>query len=265
MTHTKTKILVSGVGGDQLLALRLVLQSSSAELSGITVRGDDHQAAQQAAQLLETYGVAALPIATGEKKALLSAQRLELTDPKAGITASELIVSQANQHTGKLHLVVLGPLTDLVKALAIDPDLPHKLAGVIVMGGAIRVPGDVTAVAEANIYSDPEAAAFVLASELPLTLVPLDVTQKVALPMGQDYVEGLDACTAVLAVIEPETLQKTKMKLTVDCQSVLSRGAVLADLRAIPRIGSDVEVCVDVDGQRVVQHIREVLEAGGVQ
>ncbi len=49
------------------------------------------------------------------------------------------------------------------------------------MGGAVAAPGNATHVAEFNIWSDPEAAALVLSAGLPLTLVPLDVTERVVL------------------------------------------------------------------------------------
>jgi purine nucleosidase/pyrimidine-specific ribonucleoside hydrolase len=55
-----------------------------------------------------------------------------------------------------------------------------RLAGIIAMGGAVRESGNVTRYAEFNIMADPEAAATVLCAEVPVTLVPLDVTRKVA-------------------------------------------------------------------------------------
>ncbi|WP_025721252.1 nucleoside hydrolase [Paenibacillus sp. 1-18] len=76
----------------------------------------------------------------------------------------------------------VGPLTNLAIALDRCPELPTSLDGLIIMGGAVTVRGNVTEAAEANIYADPEAAAYVLGAGFPLTLVGLDVTMQTLLP-----------------------------------------------------------------------------------
>lgn len=72
----------------------------------------------------------------------------------------------------------MGPLTNLALALARDASLADRVARVTVMGGAALAPGNITAVAEANIGNDPEAAQAVLTAGWPVTLVPLDVTMQ---------------------------------------------------------------------------------------
>jgi purine nucleosidase len=72
--------------------------------------------------------------------------------------------------------VATGPLTNLALALRREPGLPGLVRDVTVMGGAVRVPGNITGRAEANIAGDPAAAAAVLGAAWPVTLVPLDVT-----------------------------------------------------------------------------------------
>jgi len=52
---------------------------------------------------------------------------------------------------------------------------------VVIMGGAVDVPGNVTADAEFNMYVDPEAAAEVFAADLSIDLVPLDATRQALL------------------------------------------------------------------------------------
>jgi inosine-uridine nucleoside N-ribohydrolase len=77
-----------------------------------------------------------------------------------------------------LHLVAVGPFTNVALALRRDPDLPRHLAGLTVMGGAART-GNVTAVAEFNVWADPEAAAAVFREAAPVTMVGLDITRQV--------------------------------------------------------------------------------------
>jgi inosine-uridine nucleoside N-ribohydrolase len=99
----------------------------------------------------------------------------------ADVDATDLIVRAAREARGTLVLVALGPLTNLALALARDPGALRRLARVVVMGGAVDVPGNVTPTAEFNIHVDPEAAAQVLGGGLTLDLVPLDATRQAVL------------------------------------------------------------------------------------
>lgn len=96
-------------------------------------------------------------------------------DPVAG-TAAELLVRLAHEHPGELRVLAVGPLTNLAIALELEPDLPSLVADVVIMGGAALVPGNVTPVAEANIWNDPSAAKTVFEAAWPITVVGLDVT-----------------------------------------------------------------------------------------
>jgi pyrimidine-specific ribonucleoside hydrolase len=81
-------------------------------------------------------------------------------------------------------LLALGPLTNVAEALERHPGLADGLAAIYVMGGALDVPGNLraggvdNAVAEWNSYIDPAAADRVLASGVPLAIVPLDATDR---------------------------------------------------------------------------------------
>ncbi|MDT8344182.1 MAG: nucleoside hydrolase [Thermohalobaculum sp.] len=97
-------------------------------------------------------------------------------DPRG---AARFLCETVAAHPGEVTIVAVGPLTNLAEALALDPAIAGGVKGVIVMGGAVGVPGNVTPHAEANIWQDPEAAAAVLAAGWPVTLVGLDVTEAV--------------------------------------------------------------------------------------
>jgi purine nucleosidase len=71
-------------------------------------------------------------------------------------------------------LCALGPLTNIAVALVMAPDIATAIAELVIMGGGTR--GNVTPAAEFNIHCDPQAAAIVFDSGLPITLVPLDAT-----------------------------------------------------------------------------------------
>lgn len=102
-------------------------------------------------------------------------------DPRA---SAQFIVDQARTHPGEITLVAVGPLGNLAAALLLEPALPQLLHQVILMGGAVVEPGNVSPVAEANIWNDPHAADKVFTAGWKLTMVGLDVTHQLILPVS---------------------------------------------------------------------------------
>jgi inosine-uridine nucleoside N-ribohydrolase len=101
-------------------------------------------------------------------------------DPRS---SAQFIVDMARQHPGEITVVAVGPLGNLAQALLIEPALPSLLRKVVIMGGAVLEPGNVSPVAEANIWNDPHAADAVFCAGFDLTMVGLDVTHQVILPV----------------------------------------------------------------------------------
>lgn len=102
-------------------------------------------------------------------------------DPRS---SAQFIVDMARQQPGEITLVAVGPLGNLATALKLEPELPHLLREVIIMGGTVVEPGNVSPVAEANIWNDPHAADHVFTAGWQLTMVGLDVTHQVILPVS---------------------------------------------------------------------------------
>ncbi|WP_240633021.1 nucleoside hydrolase [Paenibacillus montanisoli] len=209
--------------------------------------------------------------------------------------AGDFIVRSASEHEGELIVVALGRLTNVAQALKIDPGLPAKIKHLYVMGGAVHVPGNVTPASEANIWGDPEAADFVIQSGLNITLVGLDVTLKTLLHQShldmlqqtcsaenQEIVsflnrsmsyyfqfyrqsDALHQCApmhdplAVLVAIEPGIVQTQQMNMRVECRGEHTLGMTVADLRRKPAVGSPVQVCLDVDGERAIDLMLDVF------
>lgn len=80
---------------------------------------------------------------------------------------------------GTVTLCTLGPLTNIGTALSRAPDIAARIREVVLMGGGYFEGGNITPSAEFNIYVDPEAAEIVFTSEIPLVVLPLDVTHQV--------------------------------------------------------------------------------------
>ena len=98
--------------------------------------------------------------------------------------SAQFIVDMARAHPGEITLVAVGPLGNLSTALKLAPELPSLLREVIIMGGTVVEPGNVSPVAEANIWNDPHAADIVFSAGWKLTMVGLDVTHQLILPLA---------------------------------------------------------------------------------
>lgn len=95
-------------------------------------------------------------------------------------SAIDALIAAANAYLGELTLVTLGPLTNIAHALQQDPTLPKKIARCVVMGAAADHIGNVTPVAEFNMWCDPHAAEVVLASGMNLEFVGWDISRTYA-------------------------------------------------------------------------------------
>lgn len=126
--------------------------------------------------------------------------------------AIDAIVGHAHASQDPLVLVAAGPLTNIAAALLREPALPRLVARLVLMGGAYREPGNVTPVAEFNIWHDPEAArmvfrAFGAEGAAPLVAVGLDVTRKTLLVPADltalaERCAGLPGGSALLGFLE---------------------------------------------------------------
>jgi purine nucleosidase len=177
---------------DDALALGVALASPELRLVGVTcVARFARRRAAAAARLLGVAGRTDVPVFVGEDEAVLRKERFvwrEIEDeglpagPDARVhdePAPEAIVRLARE-VPELELVAIGPLTNLARALALDPELPSRVAGLTVMGGHVREarighllcrPG-----IDYNLCSDPEAAVTVLGAGFRTRLVTADVT-----------------------------------------------------------------------------------------
>ena len=185
-------------GVDDSLALAYLVSSPAVRLVGIgTVSGNtsSEQAARNSLDLLALLDAPEVPVAIGARDHLRKTYNggvphihgtngvgdVDLPtsphEPVAG-SAARLLIDLSHAYAGDLHIVAIGPLTNLALALREDPTLPSRVSAVTIMGGAALAPGNLSPVAEANIGNDPEAAAAVVEADWDLTIVPLDVTME---------------------------------------------------------------------------------------
>lgn len=198
MTDRIPLYLDCDTGVDDAVALAYLLRSEAVELVGVgTVSGNTSaaQAARNTLDLLALAGHPEVPVAIGSHDHLAHAYRggaphVHGANGIGGVElpaapgrpddrdAVRLLIDLSHAHAGDLHVLTIGPMTNLARALDQDPTLPRRIAHVTAMGGAALAPGNISPVAEANVSNDAEAAAAVLAADWDTTLVPLDVTMQ---------------------------------------------------------------------------------------
>jgi len=202
----KTKVIYdTDPGVDDAMALYFALAHPDIDLVGITTTFGNvsvEQAATNALYLTEIAGCQA-PVTRGVavpwgKPGEAPPAHIHGADGLGNLGArqpvkrqldarssAQFIVDLARAHPGEITLVAVGPLGNLSLALMIEPKLPLLLREVIVMGGTIAEPGNVSPVAEANIWNDPHAADRVFTAGWKLTMVGLDVTHRVVTTLEQ--------------------------------------------------------------------------------
>jgi purine nucleosidase len=194
-------------GIDDALALLLAWGSPELDVLALTVVAGNAplaDTARNAARLVAVRRPARLPqivlgAAAPLRRALVTATPDEhggdglgdavdwppVTGPPASPSAAETLVALARAHAERLTLIALGPLTNLALALRLDADALRRIGRVVMMGGAVDVPGNTATDAEFNIYVDPEAAREVFDAGLRVDLVPLDATRQTTIKRDQ--------------------------------------------------------------------------------
>ena len=290
-------------GIDDAMAILFALRSPEVCVEGLTtVFGNVsvEQTTRNALKLLEIADRADIPVAQGAAKPLLRPYRgkgsrvhganglgeVELSPPKSeplSIRAVELIFSRLMEAPGEITLIAIGPLTNLALAVSVEPRLAENVREVIIMGGAVTVPGNASPMAEANICNDPEAAKIVFHAGWPLTMVGLDVTTKTTMtpqylakikeagtpitdfisaitPFYLNYYRtqlGLDKIyvhdpSAMAYAIDPSLFQTQKVYVDVEIGEGRSSGQTMADLSGLWNEPANVNLCLNVDSPRLL-------------
>ncbi len=93
-------------------------------------------------------------------------------------SSAQALLRLSREYEGELTVCATGPLTNIAIALLEDPAFARRVGRFVFMGGAAQVPGNITPVAEFNMWADPDAAELVLSSGIPFTMVDLDASHR---------------------------------------------------------------------------------------
>ena len=204
--------------------------------------------------------------------------------------AVEYLVEATRSEEG-IHLVPIGPLTNVALALRADPGLADRVASITLMGGSALGVGNVSAAAEFNVFADPEAADEVFRCGARVTMLGLNLTHQVRMGAAHaaecrtigtpvaDAMAGLlefytvfhlaaeevadgpvhDPC-AVLAVTHPELFTFEGRPVHVELTGTHTRGMTLVDERG-PRTleAGNCRVAYGVDADKVIALIMQAV------
>jgi len=205
-------------------------------------------------------------------------------------SSDKLISDLVRQNPKEVTILLMGPATVLARALDRDPDLATMLERIVVLGGAWREPGDVSAAAEFHFFCDPLAAQQVLHCGAPVTLLPLDVTRSLVfsprdllqmpapesptsrflrqiVPHGIHAterlygIEGLHLQDVIglVAFALPDAIHTKPVVVDVETRGELTRGMSVFDLRWACTRTPNVDLVTDVEVPTVRQYILRTL------
>ena len=301
--NEKPKIIIdTDPGHDDALAIMLLVKSNLFDIQAITtVAGnvDIQNTTNNARYILDLLGCD-IPIFSGAKKPLKRSPVRANVHGKSGLDGSSVtksvrlnnlatkkIAEIVRSSSGETSILVLGPQTNLAEAFLKDPGLPKLIKKLVIMGGAISVPGNKSAVAEFNIFSDPEAAKIVFDADVEKVLIPLDVCNEVhlfihvfkkidgtlkapILKMMRKYIKGIEKfenfkgalvydALAAYYFIRPGDFKTRSIEINVETQGENTYGMTVADLRSWGKQQPNTNLVTQIDREAFVKEFTRIL------
>jgi inosine-uridine nucleoside N-ribohydrolase len=285
-------------GHDDAMAILLALASPELDLVGVTtVAGNQtlDKTTRNALVTLEVGGRSDIPVAAGAdaplRRELRTAAHVhgetgldgpELPEPSAKPVAEHAADFLAELIEPGTVLVPMAPLTNIALLLERDSHVHERIDRIVWMGGAIAE-GNITPAAEFNAFVDPEAAAIVFASGIPITMIGLDVTHKALFTRAHaeqlreagragrfvaelsDFFQrfhersyGFEGspihdAMAVAHVIDPTLVTTRHVNVAVETRSELCDGRTVVDVRGVTGRTENADVGVEVDAKRFLE------------
>jgi len=274
----KRKVIIdTDPGHDDMMAI--LLAGQYCELLGITtVNGNTYveRVTQNALKIVEFSGLTSIPVVRGAAVPLIEPLRqspmghglsgldgLELPEPSTPVTPGHAVdfIIDTVRAVSDVSIVAIGPLTNLALALRCAPEIAGRIVEISLMGGSATV-GNSAPVSESNIAVDPEAAAIVFGSGVPIKMAGLHLTrQALATPERMARIRAIGTETsrivaglldwynaksaaawglpgaalhdpiAVGWLLDPSLIESVKAHVDVELHGKRTRGMTVCDLR----------------------------------
>ena len=299
----KKKIIIdTDPGQDDALAIMLLVKSGMFDIRAVTtVAGNSViQNTTNNARFILDLLKSDIPLYSGSERSLskdlvlanvhgesgLDGATITKKEPLNGM-ATEKIIEIVKQNPSKVSIVVIGPQTNIAKVFQQDPTLPGLIKELIIMGGAIEVPGNKSRVAEFNIFVDPIAAQIVFEAPVRKVLVPLDVCNEIPLflsdfkkitgslrepilSMMRKYIEGIakfeykqgalvyDALAAYYP-IRPEAYILEDADIIIETKGEYTDGMTVTEKRVYKEKNINIQLVKKVDRDMFVSDFLNIL------
>ncbi|MGD9633440.1 MAG: nucleoside hydrolase [Pirellulales bacterium] len=298
-------------GVDDAVAICLALAAPELDLLAVTAVGGNvlaDQATRNVQAIIEQLDPPRWPrlgAASGERMLRADARHIFGVDGLCGAhfpyaelhhqrPSVKVLIDEVQASPGDVTVIALGPLSNIATALQQLPDLASQIGHLIILGGTVGGPGNVTPAAEFNIYCDAEAARDVFRSQVTKTIIPIDVTNRIlfGFEMLQRFPDGrsrtsqllqrvlpgafrsyrqnlglegihLHDAVAVVAAMHPELFTMERMHGEVETDGTITHGATVFDRRRHPDSRPNLDVAVDVNAEAVANCIYATLAAAG--
>lgn len=304
-------IIDADPGIDDMAAILLALGSPELEVAAVTAvygNASAETCAANARRILAAAGRGDVPVFAGAGKPLLRAANTgwaahihgadglggaaggggspdsatagadAMPGDVGGRHAAVAMVNMVMGAPGELAILALGRMTNVALALSLEPRLAGAAREIVVMGGAVTVPGNVSGGATANLYEDPEAAAIVYRSGAAIVQVGLDVCNRVTVSLAQlEAIAGAGSAAARMLseatgylrdayvragrigagdgvryndlpavgyAVNPGLFEARAARVEIETHSELTRGQTVADWDAAE---PNAKVCLEVD------------------
>lgn len=306
--NNKPKLIIdTDPGHDDALAILMTILSNQFDVLAITtVAGNAtiEKVTRNAQAILDLIG-SHVPVFSGVDKPLKRKLVTAVVHGESGMAgfdttntdfeitenAPQRLVELVKARPSEITILALGPLSNVARAIQIDSKFTKRVNQLVIMGGAIDVPGNKNRVAEFNFFVDPEAADVVFQSNIPKVLVPLDVCNEVVLrvedfqkikneslksiliPMMKHFVTGLttdEGTTGILIydalaayyLFNPNAFTLELMDVVIETQGKYTFGMSVSEKRPHKVENTNVEVVTNIDNQQFRQDFLKILSTG---
>jgi purine nucleosidase len=306
-----TRIIIdTDPGVDDALTFLLALVSPEVKLEALTTGQGNvtvEKATRNALSVLELAHMSQIPVAQGSSLPLVQPLRAsalvhgesglgnsKLPDPKnkpVDQHAVDFLIEKTLTEPGEINIFAIGPLTNVAMAIRKEPKFAKSVNKLVIMGGAIQEGGNMTPLAEFNIYVDPHAAHIVFHAGIPITLIPLDVTHQCILKQShierllktkspisrfiagavENYMRfslesGQAGCAlhdplTLATILAPELLTLRELYVDVDISGGVSMGNTYADFFNVSKKPANMKVALDVQGSDFVELFLQRMES----
>jgi inosine-uridine nucleoside N-ribohydrolase len=305
----KRIIIDTDPGIDDAFTFLLALASPEIKLEALTTTQGNvtvEKATRNALAVLELGRASHIPVVQGSVLPLVQPLRAsasvhgesgignaQLPEPQTKPVqghAVDYLIERVLAEPNEISIFPIGPLTNIAMAIRKESEFAKAVKELVIMGGAIQEGGNMTPLAEFNIYVDPHAAHIVFHSGIPITLIPLDVTHKCVLrqkhvdrlikissPITRFIKEAIEVylktslelevggCAlhdplTLATMIAPELLTLKDYYVDVDISGGISMGKTLADIFHVTKKPANMRVAMDVRGEDFIELFLQRME-----